>query len=125
MILGWRPHDIDASYLPFGQGVGTQVGVSDPVFMAQHNMQPIVNENPKFPYEPNEIDALYMKGDAKTIRDVHIGRKWLAEANSGEFRSWEDLQFLRDNWDGLLILKGIQSVKVDVLLTLARVRCLC
>jgi isopentenyl diphosphate isomerase/L-lactate dehydrogenase-like FMN-dependent dehydrogenase len=35
----------------------------------------------------------------------------LREANAGIFRSWKDLQFLRDNWDGPIVLKGIQTVE--------------
>ena len=34
MLLGWRPHDLQTSYLPFLHGVGAQVGLSDPVFMS-------------------------------------------------------------------------------------------
>ncbi|KAJ7465015.1 FMN-dependent dehydrogenase [Mycena latifolia] len=77
MLLGWRPHDLTTSYIPFGHGVGVQVGTSDPVFMKRLGREPIL----------------------------------LKEYNSGLFRSWEDLKFLRDNWDGPLVLKGIQSVK--------------
>ena len=32
--LGWRPHDLDAAYLPFLRGVGTAVPFSDPAFRA-------------------------------------------------------------------------------------------
>ena len=31
---------------------------------------------------------------------------------AGIFRTWDDVKFLRDNWDGPLILKGIQHVSV-------------
>jgi lactate 2-monooxygenase len=113
MLLGWRPHDLDTSYLPFVHGVGTQVGTSDPVFMAEQHMLPIVDENPKFPYDPDELVALALEGDEKTKRNTYLGMQWLAEANSGQFRDWEDVKFLRDNWDGVLILKGILSVAVS------------
>ena len=32
--LGWRPHDLDAAYLPFLRGMGTAVPFSDPAFRA-------------------------------------------------------------------------------------------
>src|SRR5687767_10371350 len=32
--LGWRPHDLDLSYLPFLRGVGTAIPFSDPAFRA-------------------------------------------------------------------------------------------
>ncbi|KAF9003955.1 oxidoreductase [Cyathus striatus] len=91
--LGWRPHDLETAYLPFGHGVGIQIGKSDPVFMARHNKQPLIQE-----------------GDEKAQEDAFLGREWLGEVNSGTFKDWEDLKFLRKNWDGPIVLKGIQSV---------------
>lgn len=43
-------------------------------------------------------------------RLVQLSLAALAESSAGHFFTWEDVQFLRDNWDGPLILKGIQSV---------------
>ena len=40
-----------------------------------------------------------------------MSRLAISEGNSGYFRSWTDLAFLRDNWDGPIILKGIQPVQ--------------
>ncbi|KAJ7465021.1 oxidoreductase [Mycena latifolia] len=111
MLLGWRPHDLTTSYIPFGHGVGVQVGTSDPVFMKRLGREPIVDKRPKFPYDSAEMDRLYVAGDKDVKDNVFLGTQWLKECNSGLFRSWEDLKFLRDNWDGPLILKGIQSVK--------------
>ena len=31
---------------------------------------------------------------------------------NGVFRSWEDVRFLKKNWEGPLIIKGILSVEV-------------
>jgi len=68
------------------------VATSDPVFMKRFHLQPVPKgeDHPKWPYE--------------------LGKAWLAETNSGQFRRWEDVKFVRDNWDGPLVLKGIQSV---------------
>lgn len=112
MTLGYRPHDLETAYLPFGHGVGIEVGRSDPVFMAKHGQKPVLDHHPEFPYDPLKADKLYVSGDEKTKNDVYLGIAWLGEANSGLYRGWEDLKFLRDNWEGPLILKGIQSVKV-------------
>ena len=46
--------------------------------------------------------------------DIFLGSEWLAEITSGMFKGWDDLAFLRQNWDGPLILKGIQSVHVSL-----------
>jgi lactate 2-monooxygenase len=112
MTIGWRPHDLETAYIPFGHGVGIQVGKSDPVFMARYNREPIVKEHTKFPYDPAEIDRRYFAGDEKAKEDVFFGTEWLKECNSGVYRDWEDLKFIRDNWDGPLVLKGIQSIHV-------------
>jgi len=60
--------------------------------MKRFHLQPVPKgeDHPKWPYE--------------------LGKAWLAETNSGQFRRWEDVKFVRDNWDGPLVLKGIQSV---------------
>lgn len=109
MVLGWRPHDLERAYIPFGHGVGVQVGRSDPVFMARYGRQP-VHERPEFPYDSVAMDKLFLAGDEKTKEGVFFGAEWLKECNSGLYRDWEDLKFLRDNWEGPLVLKGIQSV---------------
>jgi lactate 2-monooxygenase len=110
MILGWRPHDLDKSFIPFLHGVGIQVGTSDPVFMARQGLEP-VHEEPKFPYDQDALDAAAAAGDAVAERGLRLGKAWLGEANSGQFRSWEEVKLIRDNWDGPLVLKGIQSVQ--------------
>ncbi|KAF8194354.1 oxidoreductase [Mycena galopus ATCC 62051] len=110
MLLGWRPHDLETSYIPFGHGVGVQVGMSDPVFMARHGREPIKNPRPKFPYDSAAMDKACLAGDPEALDGMFLGMEWLKECNSGLFHSWEDLRFIRENWEGPLVLKGIQSV---------------
>ncbi|KAF5315223.1 hypothetical protein D9619_007250 [Psilocybe cf. subviscida] len=110
MSLGWRPHDLETAYIPFAHGVGIQIGKSDPVFMARYGKQAVSGEHPEFPYDPAKIDAGVQAGDAKIREQAFFGVEWLKEANSGLYRDWEDLKFLRQSWEGPLILKGIQSV---------------
>lgn len=111
MLLGWRPHDLDTYYLPFLHGVGAQVGLSDPVFMSHHGREPMTDV-PAFPYEPKKIEELMEAGDERITKMVEMGREWMRQTNSGTFRTWEDLKFVRENWDGPLILKGILCLKV-------------
>lgn len=113
MLLGWRPHDLDRPYLPFIHGVGSQVGLSDPVFMAKSGYEPMLDP-PEYPYDPDKFERLLKEGDEKTLRQVEMAYKWLQQTNSGTFKSWEDLKFLRDNWEGPLILKGILSLQVSL-----------
>lgn len=119
VVLGWRPHDLAKSYLPFWHGFGSQVGLSDPVFMAKHGEEPILDP-PAFPYDSDRMDALYERGDETVQRTVRLATEWLKQTNSGQFRTWEELKFLRDNWEGPLILKGIMSVEVS---RVRRIRC--
>lgn len=110
MLLGWRPHDLQTAYLPFLHGVGAQVGLSDPVFMKMHGEAPIFDV-PEFPYEPKKVEKRLQAGDEKTERTVNMAIQWMRQTNSGTFRTWEDLKFVRDNWDGPLVIKGIMSLK--------------
>ena len=112
MSIGWRPHDLKTAYIPFAHGWGIQVGKSDPVFMARYNKQPVTDEHLEFPYNPASIDKGIVEGDQKSREAAFFGMEWLKEANSGVYRDWDDLKFLRENWEGPLVLKGIQSVHV-------------
>ncbi|KAL4917722.1 FMN-dependent dehydrogenase [Aspergillus aurantiobrunneus] len=87
--LAWRPADLDNAYIPFIRGVGNQVGFSDPVFRA------------KFEKETG----------SKVEEDVvGASRAWIGNVLSSGPHTWDQLSFLRKNWDGPLVLKGIQHV---------------
>ncbi|KAK7008249.1 Fmn dependent [Favolaschia claudopus] len=110
MLMGWRPSDLEKSYVPFAHGVGVQVGISDPVFMARLGREPLVGSRPRFPYDSRDMDRRFMAGD-KDVKDaVYLGMEWLKECNNGQFHTWEELRFIREHWEGPLLLKGIQSV---------------
>jgi lactate 2-monooxygenase len=109
-LLGWRPHDLDTSYLPFAAGIGVQVGTSDPVFMRRQRLPPRPDERPAFPLDLDAFRARLAAGDEQARQAFALGVAWLQEANSGLFRSWDDVAFLRANWDGPIVLKGIQTV---------------
>ncbi|KAF9511711.1 hypothetical protein BS47DRAFT_1372996 [Hydnum rufescens UP504] len=116
MQIGWRPEDLKFGYLPFIHGVGSQVGFSDPVFMARHGL-PIVHERPAFPYEPEDLENPGGQSDnPPAFDDALRARKvlafsWIAEMSSGTYRSWDDVPLIRNNWHGPLIFKGIQSAE--------------
>ena len=113
MVVGWKPHDLATSYLPLIHGYGTQIGLSDPAFMSRHGKEPIVgpHNHPVFPYDSDKLDRM-MGTDSKVNEIATLGREWLKELQ-GQFRTWEDLEFLRKNWDGPLVLKGIQKPEVS------------
>lgn len=82
--VGWRPHDLDTGWLPFLHGIGIANYLTDPVFAAAL----------KKPAEEDPLAAaLHYAGT--------YARPGLA---------WADLPFLREHWDGPIVLKGILSV---------------
>ena len=83
MLLGWRPLDLDRGYSPFLENKGIANYTSDPVFQSQ---MPV----------PAEVAPL-----PAGIRFAGLFQ------NPG--LSWEQLPLIRANWDGPILLKGIQS----------------
>jgi isopentenyl diphosphate isomerase/L-lactate dehydrogenase-like FMN-dependent dehydrogenase len=80
--LGYRPLDLDGSYLPFLRGVGTAIPFSDPAFRAGLAAAP-------------EDDVM-----------AAVGR-WIPMFTGTALR-WDRLSLLRAHWDGPIVLKGIQ-----------------
>ena len=83
-ILAWRPRDLDNGYLPFLQGVGIQNYLSDPAFQAGLA-------------SPVDVDP-----DSAVLRYTQM---------FGDLSlTWDDIPFLRQHWNGPIVLKGILSV---------------
>jgi isopentenyl diphosphate isomerase/L-lactate dehydrogenase-like FMN-dependent dehydrogenase len=82
--LAWRPQDLDRSYLPFIRGVGTAIPFSDPAFLAGLEKSPA--DDPQ--------SAIL---------------RWIPMFTGTDHR-WDQLPFLREHWDGPIVLKGIQHV---------------
>lgn len=109
MIIGWRSHDHRIGYSPARHGFGVQQGMADPVFMKRYGLV-ARHERPKFPFDQEEIRKKAAAGDEETKQSMFLASQWLAETGFGIFRTWDDLQFIKDNWDGPILLKGIQAV---------------
>ncbi|WP_336049120.1 lactate 2-monooxygenase [Streptomyces sp. CA2R101] len=80
-LLAWRPRDLDQAYLPFLHGVGTANYFTDPAFRA--GLAKPVHE------DPNAAVTHFLGMFADPAK------------------TWPDLAFLRENWDGPIVLKGI------------------
>jgi hypothetical protein len=78
--LAWRPRDLDIAYLPFLRGAGTAVSFSGPAFRAGLA-------------HPPEKDL-----------GAAVGH-WLP-MQAGTDRGWDELGFVRQHWDGPILLKG-------------------
>jgi isopentenyl diphosphate isomerase/L-lactate dehydrogenase-like FMN-dependent dehydrogenase len=80
-LLAWRPRDLDQAYLPFLHGVGTANYFSDPAFRA---------------------------GLARPVHeDLNAAVLHFAGMFIDPGKTWPDLAFLRENWDGPILLKGV------------------
>jgi isopentenyl diphosphate isomerase/L-lactate dehydrogenase-like FMN-dependent dehydrogenase len=80
-LLAWRPRDLDQAYLPFLHGVGTANYFSDPAFRA---------------------------GLAKPPQeDPNAAVRHFVGMFADPSKTWPDLAFLRENWAGPIVLKGI------------------
>ncbi|KIW13785.1 hypothetical protein PV08_08976 [Exophiala spinifera] len=116
--LGWRPTDLDTSYLPFIWGQGCQIGHSDPVF-CQKFAEMAQKDSRSHAQKLEELQTMLQRsgsasGAAQGLQDVDIlqkSRAWLDIMNSGTYREWEDLRILRKLWGSEpIVLKGIQTV---------------
>lgn len=90
--LGWRPSDLNNGYNPFlrSDTIGTALGFSDPVFR-------------------NHFKSKHGKEVEEDLRDA--ASEWAGLIFPGFSHGWEDIEFLREHWDGPIVLKGIQSVQ--------------
>ena len=84
-LLGWRPLDLDRGYSPFLENKGLANYTSDPVFRRKLLGLP-----------------------AEDVAPIAAGLIF-----AGVFQnpglSWDQLPLIRANWDGPILLKGIQS----------------
>jgi len=117
-MMGWRPKDLDESYLPFIYGQGCQVGFSDPAFNRMfekmqaedtRSMSQRLGDTWEILKRPGSITgAATILANATTIKKSMLYTSLIA---SGTYRDWDDLNELRKLWDGPIVLKGIQTVE--------------
>jgi lactate 2-monooxygenase len=116
--LGWRPSDLDESYLPFIYGQGCQVGLSDPVFQSMY--EKLQAEDTRSVSEKLKETWSILKrpgsigGAAKVIANAAVMKKsmyLMSLLHSGAYREWDHLRLLQKYWDGPIVLKGIQTVE--------------
>ncbi|KAF2689582.1 FMN-dependent alpha-hydroxy acid dehydrogenase [Lentithecium fluviatile CBS 122367] len=117
-MMGWRPKDLDESYLPFIYGQGCQVLFSDPAFNRMfekmqaedtRSMKEKLGETWEVLKRPGSIiGAAKILANSATIKKSMLFTNLAA---SGLYRDWDDLHELRKHWDGPIVLKGIQTVE--------------
>jgi lactate 2-monooxygenase len=117
-MIGWRPNDLDESYLPFIWGQGCQVGFSDPAFQRMYEEEQ-AKDTRSVGEKVAEIWQILKRpgsigGAAKVLTHAGIMKKAMFFTSliaSGHYRDWSDLHTLRKYWDGPIVLKGIQTLE--------------
>ncbi|KAH7075768.1 FMN-dependent dehydrogenase [Paraphoma chrysanthemicola] len=117
-MIGWRPNDLDESYIPFVWGQGCQVGFSDPVFQRMYEEEQ-AKDTRSVSEKVSEIWQILKRpgsigGSMKVLTHASIMKKamfFTSLVASGHYRDWNDLHTLRKYWDGPIVLKGIQTVE--------------
>lgn len=84
-MLGWRPQALDSAFQPSLSGLGVQNYFTDPAFVA------------------GLAEPVAANGPAAIMR-------W-SQIFGDSSLTWDDLPFLRERWDGPIVLKGIQSAQ--------------
>ena len=88
--LSWRPWNLDSAYGPFMKGIGDNTDFTDRI------LPHLLVESP----EHKSVDE-----------DIHAAAlAWQGDVFSRKAHTWDQLQLLRDNWEGPIVLKGIQHV---------------
>ncbi|KAL1606657.1 hypothetical protein SLS60_004063 [Paraconiothyrium brasiliense] len=117
-MLGWRPRDLDESYLPFLYGQGCQNGFSDPAFNRLYER--LQAEDTRSAMEKiGEIWSILKRpasliGAAKILANATVMKKsqlFMSLTASGSYSDWSRLSSLKKHWDGPIVLKGIQTVE--------------
>ena len=110
--IGWRPNDLDESYLPFIWGQGCQVGFSDPVFQRMYGQQQAEDARTGLQKMGELWQVLKRPGSiygaARVLAHASVIPKALFFTSliaSGNYRDWNDLQTLRQLWSGPIVLK--------------------
>ncbi|ROW08696.1 hypothetical protein VPNG_06452 [Cytospora leucostoma] len=101
-VLGWRPSDMDNGYNPFlhPDRIGVEIGLTDPVFQQKFR-------------EEHGYDIEEARRHESELTGHNLGeaaQEWAKIVFPGHSHSWEDVEFLKQHWDGPIVLKGIQSV---------------
>lgn len=91
--LAWRPRDLERGFFPFIDGLGTALGLEDPVAQSQLGF--------------DATQKMATKEQKKMANLYHV-----VSTSRGVSPRWENLHKLRTWWGrGPIVLKGIQSVR--------------
>lgn len=114
-MLGWRPRDLDAAYLPFIHGQGIAQYTSDPVFreLVAERVRNPPPAGPKPRVTPAAIRTLLdmtrnYPGGTLRSPEPRAAVDTFLDVFSRSSLTWDDLAFLRERTKLPIVLKGIQ-----------------
>jgi lactate 2-monooxygenase len=114
-LLGWRPMDLDAAYLPFLEGKGIAQYTSDPAFRAALDEPLPQTDAPRPPLRPRLFRTLlrvlrsFPGGARQGLRGGRARKavqRFIATYSRPSL-TWDDLAFLRERTKLPIVLKGI------------------
>lgn len=111
-MLGWRPRDLDAAYLPFIHGQGIAQYTSDPVFRELVRARP-ASTGPKPRITLAAIRTLLdmtrnYPGGTLRSPEPRAAVETFLDVFSRSSLTWQNLAFLRQHTSLPILLKGIQ-----------------
>jgi lactate 2-monooxygenase len=111
-LLGWRPRDLDAAFLPFIHGQGIAQYTSDPVFRELVRSRP-ASTGPKPRITLSAIRTLIdmtrnYPGGTLRSPEPRAAVETFLDVFSRSSLTWQNLAFLRECTDLPIVLKGIQ-----------------
>lgn len=113
-LLGWRPQDLDSTYLPFLRAKGIAQYLSDPVFMSEAAQIELPNEKRTMNLAVlNTLRQMMAKVPGSTLSHLKTklpmkAVKHFTDTYSRPSLTWENLRFLREITRLPIVLKGIQ-----------------
>lgn len=114
-MLGWRPRDLDAAYLPFIRGEGIAQYTSDPVFqqLVAHRVAHPGEASPRPRITPTTLSTLrsmtsHYPGASLRSPEPRAAVETFLDVFSRSSLTWENLAFLRRHTSLPIVLKGIQ-----------------
>ena len=111
-MLGWRPRDLDAGFLPFIHGQGIAQYTSDPVFRELVRTRP-PSTGPKPRITPATIRTLLdmtrnYPGGTLRSPEPRAAVETFLDVFSRPSLTWQNIAFLREHTSLPIVLKGIQ-----------------
>ena len=102
-LRGWRPRDLDSTYLPFLRGKGISQYTSDPVFRRLASEEPVQDSPTPRPSAAALRTLVQLLRSGATLAQV---QKFI-EIYSRPSLTWTDIPFLRERTELPILLKGI------------------